>query len=76
MGSNRHEALDDFLIIDVISVTEVGVKDCNVEEEGCSNVLIEGQVIVRVELSKSDRDVRILVILVTKNSLNVRAIIL
>ena len=72
-GSKGQEALDDFLMIEVISETVAGVKVVNLEDDGMSNDSNGGQCRVSIVFSMSARMFRMLEIFVIKNSLKIWA---
>ena len=69
IGSRLQDDFEAFLIMRVISSGVVGSKECNLREAGLSNVWTGGQCISSMELSSTDSSLRILEILVMKNSL-------
>ena len=69
IGSRLQDDFEAFLIMRVISSGVVGSKECNFREAGLSNVWTGGQCISSMELSSTDSSLRILEILVMKNSL-------
>ena len=71
IGSRGQEALEAFEIMELISESVVGLKWSNFDDDGESKESRGGQAMSTVDVSKTERDERIVEILVTKYSLNV-----